>query len=106
MKRMMIIVIGFFAIFSMVEAAEMTHLRWASGECIAINTTASPNTIVIKAKNYKGQEMIVGGSLASDTEIKINGKKANIGDIKNGDNVDMKYERNNKIVIKTINIKR
>ena len=78
----------------------------ASGEVIATDNHAEPRTIVIKTKNRKGLDFIVGADVEGGTVITIGKNKASLKDIKIGDKADIVYERNMKVVAKSIKIKR
>ncbi len=80
--------------------------RWASGEVVATDTEAVPNTIVVKTKNWKGQDFIVGAAVEADTVIKIRGRTATLRDIKVGDIVDIVYVRNKRVIAKSIKVKK
>lgn len=88
-----------------VEAGDVITLR-ASGEVIATDIRAEPHTIVIKTKNRKGLDFIVGADVEDGTVITIGKNKASLKDIKTGDKADIVYERNTKVVAKSIKIKR
>jgi hypothetical protein len=80
--------------------------RHASGEVVATDTKAIPNTIVIKTKNWKAQDFVVGASVEADTVIMVGNKRIQLKDIRIGDTIDITYERNLRVVAKTIKIKR
>ena len=80
--------------------------RWASGEVVATDTTAVPNTIVLRTKNWKGLEFIVGAAIDESTVIRINNKPATLKDVRVGDHADIVYVRNTRVIAKKINIKR
>ena len=81
-------------------------IRKAVGEVIATDTEATPNTIVVRTTNWKGQEFIVGAAVEQDTVIKINGRTASLEDVEEGDRAEIVYQRNKRVVAKTIKIKR
>ncbi|MBI5682975.1 MAG: hypothetical protein HZC45_07415 [Deltaproteobacteria bacterium] len=76
------------------------------GHVVATDTNASPNTIVIKAKNPKGLDIIVGAFVEDDTVITIGKKQAGLKDILAGDKVNMVYDRNLRVKAKSIKVKR
>lgn len=81
--------------------------RWVSGSVVATDTKAIPNTIVITAKNWKGEDLTVGAQVHGDTEITINGRPASLFEIKAGDNVSLVYLREpTRLVAKSIEVKR
>jgi len=86
--------------------AEEVITRWASGEVIATDTEATPNTIVIKTRNWKGLDFIVGAAVEKDTVITLNNKGIPLRDVQVGDKVEMVYERNLRVVAKSIKVKR
>jgi hypothetical protein len=80
--------------------------RWATGEVVATDTRDQPNTIVVSAMNWKGQETIVGAAVDENTVIKMGKRGVSLEEIKPGDMVDMVYERNKRVIAKSIKIKR
>lgn len=81
--------------------------RWVSGSVVATDTKAIPNTIVITAKNWKGEDLTVGAQVHSDTEITINGRPASLFEITPGDNVSMVYLREaTRLVAKSIEVRK
>ncbi len=81
-------------------------VRKAVGEVIATDTEAVPNTIVVRTTNWKGQEFIVGAAVEDDTVIKIGDRTATLEEVKEGDKVEIIYQRNKRVIAKTIRIKR
>lgn len=106
MKRWCSLFLLFFTLGLPVNvlAGEMTK-RWASGAVTATNTSAVPNTIVVKAKNWKGKDFIIGADVDEKTEIKKGDKTVSLNDIKEGDMVSLVYERNGRLVAKSIKVK-
>lgn len=92
-------------IVSPLEAGEVIT-RWASGEVIAIDTEAIPNTIVVRSKTWKGEDLIVGVAVEADTVVTINNNRVKLEEVKVGDRVDMVYERNLRVVAKSIRVRR
>ena len=88
-----------------VKAGDVITLR-ASGEVIATDIRAEPRTIVIKTKNRKGLDFIVGADVEDGTVITIGKNKASLKDIKIGDKAYIVYERNMKVIAKSIKIQR
>jgi hypothetical protein len=80
--------------------------RWATGEVVATDTEARPNTIVVSTKNWKGEEFIVGAFVDENTVIERGKARVTLEDIKPGDVVDIVYERNKRAVATSIKIKR
>lgn len=80
-------------------------VRTATGVVTATNTETTPNTIVVKSKTSKGKDLIIGASLDERTVIKDKVKKRSLKDIKAGDRVEIRYERNSKITARSINIR-
>ncbi len=101
-----IILFLLLGILSPVAMAGGHITRWATGEVIAMDLEAEPNTIVVKTKNWKGQDFIVGADVEADTVIKIGDRAAALSDIKVGDIVDIVYVRNKRVVAKTIKVKK
>lgn len=105
MFRRTVMIFMLFIIASPLSAENVVK-RWASGEVIAINTEAAPNTIVVKSKTWKGQDFIVGAAVEAGTVIMINKKPVQLKDVHTGDRVDITYERNLRVIAKTIKVKR
>lgn len=81
--------------------------RWVTGTVVAVNTDAVPNTIVITSKTWKGQDIIVGAQVNSDTDITIDGKHAGLSEVVHGASVSMHYLREPlALIAKSITIKR
>lgn len=81
--------------------------RWVTGVVVATDTRAIPNTIVVKSKTWKGEELIVGAQVHNDTRITINGESATLADIVSGDKVSMIYMREpTRLVARVIEITR
>lgn len=81
--------------------------RWVTGTVVAVNTNAMPNTIVVTAKTWKGQDIIVGAQVNSDTDITIDEKHAGLSEVVQGDNVSMHYLREPlALIAKIIRVKR
>lgn len=80
--------------------------RWASGEVIATDTVAIPNTILVRSKTWKGQDFIVGAAVEEDTIVTIGNNRVKLEDVKVGDKVDMVYERNIRVIAKSIRVRR
>jgi hypothetical protein len=51
--------------------AGQSETRWVTGDRVATDTRAQPNTFVVSAMNWKGQGTIVGATVDEDTVIKI-----------------------------------
>lgn len=86
-------------------AAENMIARRVSGQVVATDTGASPNTIVLKTKNWKKQTLIVGADVTEKTVIKKGNGAITLGDIKPGESVEMSYTRNGGIVATSIKVK-
>jgi len=81
--------------------------RWVTGIVVATDTKAIPNTIVIVAKNWKGEDLIVGAQVHGDTEITIDGRPADLFEIKTGDKVSLVYLREpTRLIAKSISVRR
>lgn len=81
--------------------------RWVTGTVVATDTKALPNTIVVNAKNWKGQDLTVGAQVHSDTEITIDGRPASLLEIIAGDKVSIVYLREpDRLVAKSIEVRR
>lgn len=85
--------------------AEETVVRRANGVVTATNTASLPNTIVVKAKTWKGADLIIGASLDSGTVLERGGRKVSLGEIKAGDRVEIVYERNSGIKARSIRVR-
>jgi hypothetical protein len=86
--------------------AAQGETRWATGEVLATDTEAQPNTIVVSTKNWRGQDTVVGAAVDENTVIKMGKRKVPLEAIKPGDVVDIVYDRNKSVVAKSIKIKR
>ncbi|MDD5435857.1 MAG: hypothetical protein PH343_10555 [Nitrospira sp.] len=112
MKRLWRYEVILLLLFLQVATVKYAHAqeavkRWVTGSVIAIDTGAIPNTIVITAKTWKGQDIIVGTQVDKNTEITIDEKHADLKEIIQGDNVSIYYLREPlRLVAKTINVKR
>jgi len=81
--------------------------RWVTGVVVATDTKAIPNTIVVRSKTWRGEELIVGAQVHKDTRITINGEIATLADIVPGDKVSMIYMREpTRLVARIIKITR
>ncbi len=89
-----------------VSWAGQTETRWATGRVVATDTRALPNTIVVSAKNWKGEKTIIGAAVVTDTVIKLGKSPATLADVRPGDMVDIVYERNKRVVARSIKIRR
>ena len=77
-------------------------VRKVTGSVVATETAATPNTIVVRTVNWKGQELIIGAAVENDTVIKIGSASASLKDLRSGDRVEIVYERNKRVVAKSI----
>lgn len=64
-----------------------------SGKVEAVDSSARPQTFVIKTSEAKGKDLIVGCRLDENTVIKRGRKKGKLEDFKPGERVDLTYER-------------
>jgi hypothetical protein len=69
---------------------------------VATFAAARPNTIVISATSWKGQEIIIGAAVEADTVITRGNRRVSPEAIKPGDVVDIVYVRNKRVLAKTI----
>ncbi len=101
-----VVMVSVTTLYSISAIAGNVIVRKATGEVVATDTVATPNTIVVRTTNWKGQEFIVGAAVEDDTVIKIGDRPATLEEVKEGDKVDIVYERNKRVIAKTIRIKR
>ncbi|HHD10826.1 MAG TPA: hypothetical protein ENK42_00150 [Deltaproteobacteria bacterium] len=101
-----VVMVSVTTLYSISATAGNVIVRKATGEVVATDTVATPNTIVVRTTNWKGQEFIVGAAVEDDTVIKIGDRPATLEEVKEGDKVDIVYERNKRVIAKTIRIKR
>ncbi len=101
-----VVMVSVTTLYSISATAGNVIVRRATGEVVATDTVATPNTIVVRTTNWKGQEFIVGAAVEDDTVIKIGDRPATLEEVKEGDKVDIVYERNKRVIAKTIRIKR
>ncbi len=87
------------------NAAEEFMNRRVSGKVVATDIEATPNTIVVKAKTWKKQSLVVGADVTGKTVIKKGENIITLRDIKPGENVDMAYTRNSVVVATSIKVK-
>lgn len=105
-KKAFSLLLLFFLVAAAVESrAADVLVRKVSGTVVATETTAVPNTIVVKTVNYKGQDLIIGAAVANDTVIKKGGMTISLWDVADGDRVEIVYERNKRVVAKSITVK-
>lgn len=102
------VIAAFLFLTGITSAQEIRAIkRWVTGTVVATDTKAIPNTIVVTAKNWKGQDLTVGAQVHSGTEITISGKPATLLMIKAGDNVSMVYLREpTRLVAEKIEVRR
>ncbi len=103
---MAMVLVSVLTICQISATASDLVVRKASGEVVATDTLATPNTIVVRTTNWKGQEFIVGAAVEADTVIKIGDRTADLEEVKEGDRVEIVYQRNKRVIAKTIRIKR
>lgn len=101
-------VIGLLLLLVIVSPLEAKDVitRWVSGEVIAIDTEAIPNTIVVRSKTWKGEDFIVGVAVEAETVVTIDNNRVKLEEVKVGDRVDMVYERNLRVIAKSIRVRR
>ena len=66
-------------------------VRSVRGEVVAVNVTDTPNVIVVKTMTGKNQELIVGATVGSRTEILRGRQHVSLQDIKVGESVNLNY---------------
>ena len=64
-----------------------------TGTIIAVNTTDTPNTIVLKAFNKEKEELIVGATVHPEVEIFRGKKNVPLGSLKEGETVRLVYSK-------------
>lgn len=108
MAKKVLAVISLFLVSAVLTAASQAGdiiTRRATGVVVAASTASEPNTIVVKSKNWKGHELIVGADVDDRTVIRKDGKSIGLNGVNNGDRVDIVYERNDRVVAKSITVK-
>ncbi len=105
-KRVLLVTLFFIVVLSVkARAAEEIMNRRVSGKVVATDTEATPNTIVVKAKTWKKQNLLVGADVTGKTVIKKGGNTVTLGDIKPGESVELSYTRNSSVVATSIKVK-
>jgi len=64
-----------------------------SGKVEAVDTSASPQTLVVKSTGAKGRELTVGCRIEDKTIIKAGGHSAKLTNLRAGDRVQLTYLR-------------
>ena len=100
------LLLSFFLVAVAVESlAADVIVRKVPGTVVATETTTVPNTIVVKTVNHKGQDLIIGAAVLNDTVITKGGMTISLWDVADGDRVVIVYERNKRVVAKSITVR-
>jgi hypothetical protein len=75
------------------DLAVSQQTRIVTGEVMAIDTAAEPQTIVVKTTTADGRRLIVGCRLDANTVIRIGRRSANLDELRMGDRVRLTYLR-------------
>lgn len=105
-KRIFSAVLLFLLLFSFGASAGEVISRVISGEVVARNTGSKPPTVVVKAKDVHGRDLIIGAAVLEDTRIEIGASPAMLEEVMPGDKATIEYERNKRVVAKSLKIKR
>lgn len=104
-KVLSVLILFLLVIVAAGSRAEDVVTRWATGKVVATETRAKPNTIVVKSKTWRGEDLIVGAAVDGRTVIKKGNLAISLGDVSVGDHVEIVYERNKRVVAKSITVK-
>ncbi len=107
MKRsvfvMVMLLIACFLIAGVAIAGEKEKMETATGKVTSVDPQGTAITISVKAGG--GGTMDVGTIVNSDTKVRVKGKQAALSDIKEGDNVTIRYVRTDDLYAKEISKK-
>lgn len=74
-------------------AASQPAVRTVRGEVVAVNLTASPQVIVVKATTSGKEDMIVGATVVADTKVMRGTQAIGLEALKPGETVSLTYSR-------------
>ncbi len=104
MKRFLVVflAVAFVSLFvaNAIAASESGEMRSVTGKVIAVDPEG--NGIVVSAKIGAKGSMDVGTVVDTSTVVKVAGKKAELGDIKTGDTVRLRYLKSDDLYAKEI----